>query len=434
MKTTFIKAVVLANLLFLTSISLAELVWMDKIIAKVEEDVILDSELKRRVETVKQQLRSKNTPLPPEDEMEKQVLERLIMDQIQIQMASRAGIRISDAELNDALKRIADSTKATIEQMKAQLESEGISFALFREDIRNELLISRVRQGTVSRRIFVSDQEIDDILKIMEERGASTVEYHLKHLMLKISESAGPDDVDKVRARLDVIVKRFEAGENFTQLVIAKSEGSNALKGGDLGWRTIDQLPGLFGDSINNLEKGQITSPIRSANGLHLLMLEDTKGGIDKQIVDELHYRHILLKISTVTSDERAEAKLISIRKEILAGDADFAEQAKVESEDLSTASLGGDLGWAPPMAFNSLYGDNADQLQKGELSQPFKGAAGWYLVEKLGSRSTDQTEEIKRERARRILQGRKFEEEQETWLREIREQAYVEIIDKKNG
>lgn len=429
MKTILMSTILLANLLLAPSMVSAEVKWLDKVIVLVEDDVILDSEFKRRLSTVKKQILANNSALPPEDALKKQVLENLILDQIQLQMADRAGIRVSDEELNAALSRIAEASKSTIAAMKQQLEKDGINFALFREDIRNEILISRVRQGTVSRKVFVSDQEVDDILKIMEDRGASSIQYHLRHLMVAIAESAGPNDVDKARAKIASITQRHKDGEAFAQLVIGESDGSDALKGGDLGWRTIDQLPTLFAGSVVNLEVGQLSEPIRSANGLHLLKLEEKKGGIDKQMVEEVKYRHILIEVSTVTNDEKAEAKLKAIRKEIMDGNTSFEEQAKVNSEDLSTASQGGDLGWAPPSAFQQIYGNNTTDLKDKEISQPFKGLNGWYIAERLGSRTTDQTEEVKRMRARQILQNRKFDEEQESWLREIREQAYVKII-----
>ena len=433
MNRTIIRLVLVISTILLSSVSLAEKQWLDKVIALVEDDVILDSEFKRKVISVKQQFLATNADVPDEKAIEKQVLERLILEQIQLQMAKRAGIRISDAELNAALERVAEGSKTTIDFMKEQLEAAGMNFTLYREDVRNEMLISRLRQGTVSRKIFVSEQEVDDVLVIMEGQGASNIQYHLRHLMIGISESAGPNDVDKARSKINRITQQFKQGESFTQLVIAESEGSDALSGGDLGWRTLEQLPSIFVGSIKNLEAGKLSDPIRSANGLHLLKLEEKKGGIDKQLVNEVHIRQILIKVSKVTSEAKAEAILLETRKAIVAGTTNFAEQANVISEDLGSSSLGGDLGWAPPDAFDSLYLGNTTTLQDGELSQPFKGANGWYLVEQLATRETDQTEEVKRLRARQILQNRKYSEEQESWLREIREQAFVKILHKED-
>ncbi len=428
----FLTTVAVIFSIIMTLSSSAELVWLDKVIVLVEDDVILDSEFKRKLMSVKQQIIRTNTELPSDEALKKQVLERLIMDQIQLQLASRAGVRISDAELNAALERVAESGQTSLSEMKRQLEIEGINYSIFREDVRNEMLISRVRQGTVSQSIFVSEQEIDDIIKLMDSHGETTTQYHLRHLMITISESASPNEVDEARAKMDSIIERFNNGEDFTQLIILTSDGANALKGGDLGWRTIEQLPTLFAGSVGGLSAGTISAPIRSPNGLHVLKLEEKKGGFETQLVAEVMYRQILIKLSTITTDNKAEARLIDIRKNIVEGTTDFAEQAKVYSEDLGTSANGGEMLWAPPSAYKNIYSGNTDELKDGEMSIPFKSGQGWYLVELMGSRTSDLTDEKKRERALRILQSRKFEEEQETWLREIREQAFVKILDKK--
>jgi peptidyl-prolyl cis-trans isomerase SurA len=428
MRSKLIQSVLVICML-VPSFSFAATKWLDKVVALVEGDVILDSEFKRRLSTIKKQLSANGTELPPEDAIKKQVIERLIMDQIQLQKASRAGVRISDAELNAALNRIAESNNTTLASMRTQIEADELNFALFREDIRQEMIISRYRQGAVSRSIFVSEQEVDDILTLMNDQGASSISYRLRHLMVAIAESAEPDEIDRANAKVASIVERYKAGEVFSSIIVAESDASDAIEGGDLGWKTIEQLPTLFSESVSNLEQGQLTAPLRSANGLHLLMLEEKKGGEDKQMVDEVNYRHIQIKVTQVMTSEKAEVKLLSIRKEILAEEADFGEQAKVYSEDLATASGGGDLGWASPEAFKSIYGDKVANLKDGELSEVFQGASGWYLVEQLGTRTTDQTEDVKKMKARRILQNRKFTEEQEAWLREIREEAYVKIL-----
>lgn len=411
------------------SFSFAATKWLDKVIVLVEGDVILDSEFERRLTTTKKQLLSNGTELPPEDAIKKQVLERLIMDQIQLQKAAQAGVRISDAELNATLNRIAESSNTTLILMKAQIEKDGLNFALFREDVRQEMTVSRYQQGAVSRNVFVSEQEVEDLLIVMNERGASSVSYRLRHLMVAIAESAGPDEIERANTKVASIIERYKAGEVFSSLVVAESDGSDAIKGGDLGWKTREQLPSLFSQPATTLEKGQLSEPIRSANGLHLLMLEEKKGDEDKQMVDEVNYRHILIKVTQVMTAGKAEAQLLSIRREIIAEEADFEEQAKVYSEDLATATGGGDLGWAPPDVFKSLYLGNVDNLKNGELSEVFQGANGWYLVEQLGTRTTDQTKDMKKMKARRLLQNRKFTEEQESWLREIREEAYVKIL-----
>ena len=410
--------------------TLAELKWLDRVVVLVEDDVILHSEVQRRMLAVNQQIQASGQALPDESAIKKQVLERLIMESIQIQRAQRAGVRIADEELNAAIARIAEGNQMNVEQLSQQLATDGIKFPIFREDIRKEMMISRVRQGTVNQKVFVSEQEVDDILKLMEEQGASNIQYKLRHMLIAIPESADANDIDNAREKAQSVINRFNSGTDFVSMVLSESDGSDALQGGDFGWRTIEQLPSLFTDSVAQMNKGQLSEAIRSPNGLHLLYLEDRRGGVETQMVDEIQVSHILIKVSTITTDEKAEAQLIEIKKQIDAGETTFEEQAKVYSEDLSSASQGGDLGWANPNAFRRIYGDNIDSLGNGDMSEPFQGAGGWYLVKRVGSRQTDQTDEFKRNRARQILHRRKFDEEQEAWLREIREQAYVKILD----
>lgn len=429
----YAKALKLALVIILISCGLqlqAEMKWIDKVVVLVEDDVILDSELERRTKAISQQIKASGQAVPSINELKKQVVERLIMEAIQLQRARRAGVRISDEELNASIKRIADGNNITLPKLREQLEKDGVLFPLFREDIRNEIMINRVRQGIVNQKVFVSDQEIDDVLKIIEDQGASSIQYKLRHLLISIAESATADEIDAAREKAESIIERFNQGTDFVSMILTESDASDALQGGDFGWRTVQQLPSLFADSVSSMKKGQLTDAIRSPNGLHLLWLEDRKGGLETQLVDEINVRQILIQVNTVTSDEKAEAQLLEIRRNIESGETTFVEQAKVYSEDLTSAALGGDLGWAPPTAYMRLYGNKIDDLKDGELSQPFKGAGGWFLVERLGSRQTDQTEEFKRNQARQILFRRKFDEEQESWMREIRQQAYVKIID----
>ncbi len=409
---------------------MAEVKWLDRVSVLVDDDVILYSELQREVTSITQQIEASGQSVPDQKSLRKQVLERLIMESIQLQRARRAGVRVTDEELTAAINRIAESNNMTIEQLRTQIESDGIKFPIFREDIRNEIMVARVRQGSVRQKVFVSDQEVEDILKLMEEQGASSVEYKLRHMLIAISESASSNEIENARDKAEDVRRRFNEGTDFVSMILSESDGSDALNGGDFGWRTIAQLPSLFTDSVAAMRKGQLSEAIRSPNGLHLLYLEDRRGGVETQMVDEVNYSHIMIKVSTITTDAQAEAKLLTIRDEILAGDTTFEDQAKVNSEDLTSSGKGGDLGWADPRAFEPLYGNQVDGLADGDISMPIKGPDGWYLVKRNGSRRTDQTEEYKRNRAHQVLFNRKFDEEQESWLREIREQAYVKILD----
>jgi len=428
--TKALKLLLICSVLAFGASYQAEAKWLDKVIVLVEDDVILSSELERRTDSIVKQIKAAGQAVPDDKTLTDQVLERLILESIQLQRARRAGVRISDEELNAAIQRIADGNNMTIPKLSEKLAEDGVSFSLFREDIRGEIMISRVRQGSVNQKVFVSEQEVKDLLKMMDEQGASNIQFKLRHLLISLPETATSSDLDKARDKAQSVIDRFNNGAAFVDMIISDSDGGDALQGGDLGWRSVEQLPTLFADSVVSMNKGQLSAAIRSPNGLHLLWLEDKRGGIETQLVDEINIRHILIKVSAVTSDQKAEARLLDIRKKITDGGSDFSEQAKVYSEDLSSASSGGDLGWAPPEAFKRVYQNNIQDLKDGELSQPFKGTGGWYIVERTGSRQTDQTEDYKRNRARQILHRRKFDEEQEAWTREIREQAYVKIID----
>ena len=425
-----IKQVIILGILCLSAPMLAEVKWLDRVSVLVDDDVILFSEIERRVSAVRQQIQSSGQAVPDEKALRKQVLERLIMESIQMQRAQRAGVRVSDEELTAAIARIAEGNSMTVEQLRTQIEADGIKFPIFREDIRKEIMIGRVRQGSVRQQVFVSDQEVEDVLKLLEEQGASSIQYKVRHMLIAIPESASANDIDDARDKAEDVRRRFNEGTDFVAMILSESDGTDALNGGDFGWRTIEQLPSLFTDSVAAMTKGQLSEAIRSPNGLHLLYLEDRRGGVETQMVDEVNYSHIMIKVSAITSDDQAQARLLEIRNEILAGESSFEEQAKIYSEDLTSSGKGGDLGWADPRAFEQLYGDQVDDLTDGNISQPIKGPAGWYLVKRNGSRRTDQTAEYKRNRAHQVLFNRKFDEQQESWLREIREQAYVKILD----
>ena len=425
-----VKHVIIIGILSLSASVLADVKWLDRVSVLVDDDVILFSEIERRVNAVRQQIQASGQAVPDEKSLRKQVLERLVMESIQMQRAQRAGVRVSDEELTASIARIAEGNNMTVEELRTQIETDGIKFPIFREDIRKEIMIGRVRQGSVRQQVFVSDQEVEDVLKLMEEQGASSIQYKLRHMLIAIPESADANEIDDARDKAEDVKRRFSEGTDFVAMILSESDGSDALNGGDFGWRTIEQLPSLFTDSVAAMTKGQLSEAIRSPNGLHILYLEDRRGGVETQMVDEVNYAHIMVKVSTITTDDQAEARLLAIRNEIVSGETTFEEQAKVFSEDLTSASKGGDLGWADPRAFEQLYGDQVDDLVDGDISQPIKGPAGWYLVKRSGSRRTDQTEEFKRNRARQVLFNRKFDEEQESWMREIREQAYVKILD----
>lgn len=402
---------------------------IDGVIAVVNDDVILQSELERRVSTIETQLKQKGTSLPDAEVLKKQVLERLIVDSIQLQMAERAGVRISDEQLNSIVGKMAAENNMSRDTFRANLKQSGINYNLFLADLRNEMMINQARQAQVARRIFVSEQEINELVKLIDEQGAEQKQFHLGHIMVAVPESAQRAEIDEAREKAERIVKKLRGGANFAKTAIADSDGQDSLSGGDFGWKTINQMPTLFVGAVKQLSKNQISEPIRSPSGFHILKLIDSRGD-QRHIVSQTKSRHILLQPSAIMSEKEAKEKLNELRSEILKG-ADFAELAKKHSEDLGSANNGGDLGWNNSDVFAPEFRDTLQKLKKNEISRPFRTEFGWHIVQLQDQRTDDQTLEMKKMRATRILQNRKFNEEVETWMREIRERAYVKIIDK---
>jgi len=402
---------------------------LDRVVAIVDEDVVLESELVRRVNGVIEQLEKRKQPLPSLKVLREQVLDRLILESLQLQMARRAGVRISDAELDATLKRVAAENKLDLDTMKAQIERDGTPWSVFREDLRHEIMIARVRNGMVARRIQISEREVENLVKLMEREGLNRSQYLLHHILLPIPENASAEEVAKVRELAQKIVSDLRNGASFEEYAVTYSKGQNALEGGSLGWRGFNQLPTLFADTVKNMKKGEISEPLRSGSGLHILRLTDKKGGFETHSVTQTHVRHILIQPNAILDDKAAYDKIMLIRDRILAGE-DFAELAKEFSDDKSNAMQGGDMKWVNPGTFVPEFEKAMNKLAINELSEPVKTQFGWHLIEVLGRRDQDQTEEMKKQRAYRILQNRKFEEEVELWLRELKDQAYIKIIE----
>lgn len=405
---------------------------VDGVAALVDEDVVLYSELDRRVNSIKSQIRGRGGRLPPEDVLRKQVLDRLITESIQLQMAKRGGVRISDEQLNATLADIASGNKMTPEQFRQTLAREGVSYPVFREDMRNEMMVGQVRQRAVSRRVFVSEQEINNLLGQMEQAGASAPsEYRLGHILIAVPENASTADLQKAQGRADELANKIRAGADFAELAVANSAAQEALEGGDLGWRSLNQLPTLFADAVAKLKVNEVAPVLRSAGGFHVLKVMAMRGGEardESAIVTQTNARHILLKPSAVLTDVAAREKLVELRNQIIGG-ADFAALAKTHSNDTGSAAQGGDLGWASPGKFVPEFEQALSALGDKEISAPFRSQFGWHIVQVLGRRVQDQGDELKKDRAAKILQRRKFDEEAEAWLREIRGEAYIKIL-----
>jgi peptidyl-prolyl cis-trans isomerase SurA len=403
----------------------AEVKLLDSIAAVVDNDVVMTSELEERTEAIYRRIRESGNDAPSREALKEQVLERLILERIQLNMADRAGVRIGDDELNQALANIAERQGMTLDQFIAQVGQEGLSLHQIKEQIRNEMLISRVQQAQVNRRIRVSEQEVDNFLESEEGRTITSPEVHLGHILLPLSSGASKERVAEVRARADDLIAQLQAGANFDNLAITHSAGQQALQGGDLGWRKTNQLPDVFIEPVRALEPDAISAPIRSDAGFHILKLHERRGS-GEQIIQQSKVRHILLKPNEIRDDEETRRQLADIAERIRQG-ADFGELAKEYSEDIGSALNGGDVGWSLPGKFVPRFEEVIDNTDKGEVSDPFRTQFGWHIIEVTDQRRQDFSEDIKRNQARNILRERKFEEELQIWLQEIRDEAYVE-------
>ncbi len=398
---------------------------LNHIVATVNDDVILQSELDKRMRVVVEQLEKQHAQLPPQTVLEKQVLDRLIIENLQLQMAERSGIRIDDDTLNKNLQEMAAQNKMTLDQFRQVLEKEGYDYVAFREEFRNQLTMNRIRQQMVDNRVEVTDQEVDNLLANAAAFNDQNREYHLAHILVSVPEAASPEQVQAAQQRVDDMLKRLRTGADFAQVAIAESDGQQALTGGDLGWRKTGQLPSFFSDVVGQLQKGQISDPIRSPSGFHLIKIVDVRGD-ERHIIEQTHVRHILLHADALTSDEDVKVRIQQLRDRIEQGE-DFATLARANSQDPGSGGKGGDLGWVTPGQMVPEFEKAMDALQIGEVSQPVKSRFGWHLLQVLDRRERDNTDDFRRTRARESIRQRKTDEELEIWLRRLRDEAYVE-------
>jgi peptidyl-prolyl cis-trans isomerase SurA len=413
------------SLLMVTSVFAQPL---DRIIAVVNDEVILESELVEMERTVRDQLRQRDATIPPSDVLRKQVLERLIVKHIQVQKAHRSGIRVGDDALNAALRRIADNNKLSLREFRDVLEKDGFDFAEFRESIREEITITRLRKSQVEDRVVVSDREIDNFLATQVSQGGAETVYHLLHILISKPEAASPEQIQESQKKLDKVQKLLDEGANFSEVAAGYSDGQNALEGGDLGWRKHGELPSLFSKVVPKLVVGQVSEPIRSGSGFHLVQLADKKSE-ESHMVKQTLASHILLKTNELTSDADAQARLEKLRERIVNGE-DFAELARANSDDTGSAIEGGSLGWASPGVMVPEFEEKQDALEIGEVSEVFKSRFGWHMIKVYERREQNMAEEFKRNKARAQIRKRKIAEDMEGWLRVMRDEAYVEYRD----
>lgn len=404
-----------------------EIAKIDRIVAVVDQAVITEHELAERIRTVTAQLKKQGgAGLPPDDVLEKQILERLINDSLQLQLAAQTGLRVDDAQLDKTIERIAEQNKMTVAEFRKELENEGISYRKFRDDIRSEITLARLREREVDNRINISEAEVDNYLTSQASRGEVQDEFEVSHILIRVPEDASPEVLQKQRSKAEQALKQLTDGAPFAQVSASMSDAPNALEGGSLGWKTASQIPALFVDALKLLQTNQLTPVLRSPNGFHLLKLTNKRGGSSPLVIEQTHTRHILIKLSEVVSESEAKHRMDTI-KERLDNGKDFAELARQYSEDGSAAN-GGDLGWVNPGDTVPPFEQAMNALKPGEISAPVKSPFGWHIIQVLERRKQDMTKDAARVKARQEIRARKADEAYQDWAHELRDRAYVDM------
>ncbi|MCW8090479.1 peptidylprolyl isomerase SurA [Alteromonas sp. ASW11-130] len=424
----FISKVLLAGV-FLINLAFAQETVLDKVAVIVDKGVILESEITALINEVKRNAEANNQTLPSDMALRTQVTERLIMKSLQMQMAERMGIQISDPQLEQTIQNIAQNQNVSIEELRNQLKQDGISYDTYRENVREELIMGEVRRANVRRRVYITPQEIGTLTKLIDQQGAEQAEYELGHILIGFPSQPSDEDISAARDRADKVLALLKKDSDFAKIAIASSSGRNALEGGNMGWMNINAMPTLFAEAVQGKSKDELIGPIRSGAGFHILKILDTRG-IETITVEEVNARHILIKPSIILSEDKAKEMLVDFKQQIKAEEATFAELAKEYSEDPGSALKGGALGWRDPSEYEPAFRDALANLQPNELSEPIRSVYGWHLIELLDRRVDDATEKRKEDKAYQLLYNRKFQEETEAWLREMRDQAYIEVVE----
>lgn len=402
-------------------------VLLDRIVALVDEGVVLQSELDRQVQMVTHQLREQGTRMPPEAVLRQQILESLIVQEVQMQRAERIGIRVGDEQLNAALQQVAQRNGITLSQLPAALAADGVDYASFREQLRREMTMDALRQRDVMARIQVSEREIKRWLEQQEANRGSQTDYDISQILIALPQDPSPEQLSAAQERAAAIRARLVAGEDFAELAVAESSGQQALTGGRLGWRRGSQLPQQFSAVIQALAAGETSEPVRSGSGFHIFRVNETRGGEERVVQLQTRARHILITPNEIIDDETVRSRLEAIRERVLAGES-FEDIAMLESGDASSAARGGDLGWNPPGTFVPEFDAALEQLQPGDISQPFRTMFGWHIIKLEDRQERDTTAEVRRMRAVQAIRASKLEQETELWVRQLRDEAWVDI------
>lgn len=405
---------------------------LDSVAVQLNDGIILESEISNMITTVSANAKASNQTLPSDEALRTQIIERLILTRLQLQTAERIGLSIGDLQLDQTIENIAKEQKITVNQMQQKLEAEGMSFSQYREQLREEITLGEVQRIQVQRRIQVSPQEINTLVKLIEEQGLKDVEFQVGHILIEIPNDPTSEQLELSSRRADIVLKRLNEGEDFRSTAIASSSGPKALEGGIWDFMNINEMPTLFAEVIADAKKGDILGPIKSGSGFHIIKVMDTRG-LQTQEIDEVKSRHILLKPSPILSEDRAQAMLVNFLKDIRNGNADFDKLARQYSEDPGSGAKGGELGWAEPSLYVPEFSQTLTSLKPGEISEPFRTTHGWHIVQLEERRKTDATDKFNSNRAHQLIFRRKFNEELQNWLDEMRSDAYIEIFEPEN-
>jgi peptidyl-prolyl cis-trans isomerase SurA len=399
---------------------------LDRIVAVVENDVIMESELRQRASVIIKQFEGNPEAIPPRDVLIEQILQRLIVERLQLQLAEQRGIQIDELSLDQAMRNLAKRNRMTLEQFREALIKQGLDYVAYRDQVRNEMLLDQLRRRTISSRVQISDSEVEELVtKVDKDLLKKEYEYNVAHILIAVPETPEPGQIEKAQHRASLVHDRARAGNNFSKLAIAASDAQDALQGGELGWRNKTQLPEIFSQQIDGMQAGDISKIGQSAAGYHIFKVLDRRA-IENTMVNQVKARHILIRTNALVNDKEAERKLKDLRTRIVNGD-DFEELARANSEDTGSAVNGGNMDWSVSSNFVPKFKEVVDELEPRTISEPFKSRFGWHIVEVLDKREHDNSQEAMRSEAREQIRQRKFEEETELWLRQLRDESYIE-------
>ena len=412
--------------LFLSLNINAKIELIDRVVAVVDSGVIMESQLNSRVEEILLRLKNDKAELPPLNLLEEQVLDRLIIEEIQLQLAERAGIKISDSELNQTLSRVSAQNNLSLDDFRIKLEEEGSSYRSFRDTIRKELIIQRVQRGKVGAKVDISEQEIENFINSEEGKSQLAEQYNVQHILLSVKSGLTEKEIAEIENNANSLIERLDNGEGFEKLAASYSSGQNALEGGFLGWRTSSELPSLFAQVVTDLKVGTVAKPFRSGAGFHILKLSDKRGNTVK-FLDQTLARHILVQPSEIRTENQAKELINNIYERLSDGE-DFKQLARQFSEDPGSKMDGGELGWSNPGDYDPVFEKTLNATEIGKLSEPVQSSFGWHIIEVLDRRNEDVSQEEQKNRAYQIIFKRKFEQELQSTLIELRAEAYVDI------